>query len=125
VSSPRAHVVDDSRALRSQLRRWLEALGYEVLTWGDPLDALEALQADPAVRLCLVDLHMPDLDGITYTSVARRLRPNGDLTVILVTGDGRQEAQDAARHAGAAAHLCKPFSRDTLGATLRALGLPG
>jgi len=55
-------VVDDQLALRDNVRQALEEAGYQVLSAGDGLEALSALQAQP-VDLIVADIAMPRVNG--------------------------------------------------------------
>ena len=73
-------VVDDDESLRSAVRRELRLEGYDVELAGDGEEGL-ALLAGLSANLVVLDVLMPDLDGIT---VCRRLRDAGDRTPILM-----------------------------------------
>ena len=115
-----AHLViaEDDRAVRESLTRALELEGYEVEAVGDGAAALEVASRDD-VDLLLLDLGMPNVDGLT---VCRRLRAAGNRLPILVL-TARTEVSDrvSGLDAGADDYIPKPFSLDELLARLRAL----
>src|SRR4051794_13429374 len=79
-------VVDDEPNVRLMFRTTLEAAGYAVAESGDGEEALAALRATP-VNLILLDLLMPQLDGM---GTLRRLRETGNnVPVVIVTAHGR------------------------------------
>ena len=74
----KALVVDDSRTIRTILRRLLVELGYEVCEAADGKQALAVIDAEgTAVSLVLTDWNMPEMDGL---ALLKRLRQNPDLS---------------------------------------------
>lgn len=110
-----ALVVEDNPDNREIAVLILEHLGYEVMTAETGREALSRCSSqDPRYRLILMDIQMPELDGIEAT---RRLRedPHMDATIILavtarVSGHERQRA----REAGCDGYLTKPYKRADL-----------
>lgn len=111
-------IAEDDRAVRESVTRALELEGYEVEAVSDGSAALEAAGRE-GVDLLILDLGMPNVDGLT---VCRRLRSSGVKFPILVL-TARTEVADrvSGLDAGADDYLAKPFSLDELLARLRAL----
>ena len=65
-------VVDDERAVRESLRRALELEGYEVELAGDGREALDRLEADPQPDALVLDVLMPEVDGLEVCAELRR-----------------------------------------------------
>jgi two-component system sensor histidine kinase ChiS len=79
--------VDDYESNRDLLSRWLKQEGYSVHAAQDGQTALEQIKREK-FDLVLLDIMMPDLDGLELLSLIRRTHPITELPVILVTGLG-------------------------------------
>ncbi|MDE0065613.1 MAG: response regulator transcription factor [Acidimicrobiaceae bacterium] len=110
-------LADDDRRIRESLQRALALEGYEVLTAPNGAKALE-LHAQRRPDLLLLDVSMPDVDGL---SVCRSVRAANDDTPILML-TARHETTDRVKglDAGADDYLVKPFALEELLARLRA-----
>ena len=71
--TPRILVVDDERQIHASLRLRL-AKQYELVCCFDALTALRTLAAE-RFDLCLVDIHMPEMDGLAFIEAAQRSDP--------------------------------------------------
>jgi CheY-like chemotaxis protein len=57
-------VVDDAAMVRAQVRGALKTTRYEVLEASDGLEALAALREHPDIKLVVLDVHMPNMNGL-------------------------------------------------------------
>jgi DNA-binding NtrC family response regulator len=109
----RAHtilVVDDEKTIADGLRLTLESEGYGVRTAGSVREALSALvQGDP--HAAIVDLMLPDGDGLQLTRELKRRDPALEVLVITAYGSVRK-AMEATKGAGAFHVVEKPFDPD-------------
>ena len=113
-------VVDDEDGVRNVAGRMLEALGFQVLEACDGQEALEIFDKQPdKIRLMLLDLTMPRLDGPQTLEQLRVRRL--DLPVVLMTGYHEQEVSQRFATVGFAAFLQKPFKQDHLRDKIRAI----
>lgn len=120
---PEILVVDDDEDIRLALRARLRASGYRTLWAEDGGQALEvARRARPG--LVLLDLGLPDEDGVSVLQRLRALRD--DLPVVVLTARDEDRGAEACARAGAATYLQKPVeTRELLGAIRSALAQNG
>ena len=114
---PRVLVVEDDEDIALALQRSLRMEGYEVRIAADgeaALDFAGAFHPD----LVVLDLGLPKIDGI---EVARRLRADGDVPILMLTARDALDARVEGLDSGADDYLVKPFERQELLARLRAL----
>ena len=98
-------VTDDEEALRHLLRLLFEREGHEVVVAADGLEALEALERRPEIRIVFTDIRMPRLDG---TALLERLQGRG-LFVVMMSAFGTTETAVEALSKGAWDYVAKPF----------------
>lgn len=121
-------VVDDANLVRLYYRDALERAGFEVDEAMNGLEGLEKLLASPA-DLLVVDVNMPQMDGLTFLAALRAKDLPLAATPVLVTSS-ESGAQDkaAARAAGANFYLVKPITQEALvehAALLCGVGMEG
>ena len=114
--SLRLLIVDDSRAMRSMIRRVISLSGLDVsecLEAGDGVEALEMV-AREWVDVILADINMPRMNG---EELVRRLSEMGITTsvpVIVVSTDGTSLRRARLMKLGAKGYLVKPFAPEML-----------
>jgi PAS domain S-box-containing protein len=109
-AAPRVLVVDDDEASREALTLHLEMIGFEVRAAVDGARAVAAFeQWKPDV--VLMDLWMPEMDGLTATRRLKSLPGGSDTPVLVVTASVLIESERDARAAGAAGFVRKPFKK--------------
>ena len=115
--APRVLVVEDDEDIAQALQRSLRMEGYEVRSAADGEAALEEGRSF-APDLVILDLGLPKLDGL---EVARSLRADDDIPILILTARDALEARVEGLDSGADDYLVKPFERQELLARLRAL----
>jgi DNA-binding response OmpR family regulator len=114
---PRVLVVEDDEEIAQVLQRSLRLEGYEVRLAGDGEAALDVASSF-VPDLVVLDLGLPKLDGM---EVARRLRADDDVPILMLTARDAVESRVEGLDSGADDYLVKPFERQELLARLRAL----
>jgi two-component system chemotaxis response regulator CheY len=95
-------------------RATLEAAGFRVEEAMNGLEALEKLLTTP-VDLLIVDVNMPQMDGLTFLRVLRRQEmPTAGIPALVTSSESGPQDIEAARTAGANYYLVKPLSQETL-----------
>jgi two-component system, NtrC family, response regulator AtoC len=110
VSRPTVLVVDDEASIADGLRLTLEAEGYSIRIAGSVRTALTVL-AQSEVQAAIVDLMLPDGDGLALTKELKARDPAMEVIVITAYGSVRK-AMEATKGAGAFYVLEKPFDPD-------------
>jgi len=110
-------VVEDDPALARHYAAVLEEAGYRVEIAETGREALRLMDADPPPRGMLLDVRLPDIDGLeVLAQVRQRAMP---LAVVVATAHGSVNMAVNAMRAGADDFLVKPFDQDRLLFTLR------
>ena len=110
-------IVEDDAGTVELVGRYLRRDGHEVLTAADGLEGLRiAREAQPA--LVILDLMLPKLDGI---EVARTLRQESDVPIIMLTARVEEEDRLSGLEVGADDYVTKPFSPRELAARVNAV----
>lgn len=110
-----AVVIDDDDRVCRQLAGWLSSARYDVVTFTDPAEGLNHLLAAPS-DLALVDLRLPDRDGVDVIASLRAGAPQTRIVAMSAFPDPHQVAEAFA--AGARELIEKPLSEPRLLATL-------
>jgi CheY-like chemotaxis protein len=114
---PRILVMDDEAVLRMFVEEILASAGYEVVLAADGLEGLRQYQSTP-VDLALIDLFMPNREGIETIKALKQLSP--DFPIIAMSGDTMAlTLLSIAQRLGAAGVLQKPFSPEELLASVK------
>jgi two-component system chemotaxis response regulator CheY len=117
-------VVDDSRAMRSMLRRILIENGFEVVAEAENgREALAALERVGVLDLDLLDWNMPVMNGYELLCELRKNPKFTDMRVMLVTTETEASQILRALDAGADEYLIKPFAKEALREKLNVMGL--
>ncbi len=107
-------VIDDASLVRLYVRATLEPAGFRV---EEALNGLEALEKLPGLGadLLIVDINMPQMDGLSFLRTLRQADPAIAAVPALVTSSESREVDMAgARDAGANYYLVKPIDQETL-----------
>lgn len=114
---PRILVVEDDLDIQILLRVLLTRQGYEVSSADSGITALAAL-AESLPDLILLDMAMPDMDGLTFLQHRGRILEYRDIPVIVVSARDRNTDVMAALEMGADHYVTKPFDNVKLLASI-------
>ena len=118
----RCLIVDDSSVIRKVARRILERLEFENAEAEDGEQALQ-LCRDRMPDAVLLDWNMPRMDGYEFLRLLRRLPDGKRPKVVFCTLENDLAQIARARHAGADAHMMKPFDQEIVEAKFHQLAL--
>ena len=110
-------VVDDDPKIVALVKAYLERERYRVITAGDGRAALRAIE-EHAPRLVVLDLMLPEVDGL---AVIRRTRALGDVPILVLSARGSTGDRIQGLTEGADDYLPKPFSPAELVARVRTI----
>jgi DNA-binding NtrC family response regulator len=99
-------IVDDEEQILSALGTFFGLRGYEVVTSGDPDDALERIRMEN-FHVALLDINMPKVNGIELLKLIKEARPT--VQVIMMTAYTTIEKAIECVECGASDYLLKPF----------------
>jgi two-component system response regulator RegX3 len=114
----RVLVVEDDVDIAAPLVRGLEREGFEVTHHATAASALAASGGPDGPDVVLLDLGLPDLDGV---EVCRRMRSSSDVPIIVVTARGDEVDRVVGLELGADDYVVKPFGFRELVARIRAV----
>ena len=119
----RVLVAEDNPTNQIVTRAHLERLGHRADMVGNGLEALAAVKSLP-YDVVLMDVMMPDMDGVQATRLIRALpAPTGNIVIIGLTAHASGEDHAAFRAAGMNSVISKPMTRKILGAALEGIVL--
>jgi DNA-binding NtrC family response regulator len=87
----RVLVVDDDPGVRELFERALQLAGFDVVVAAGGEEGLQILRDDPDICLVLLDLRMPNVDGLKFREIQRRDPRLAVISTIIMTGSGLSE----------------------------------
>lgn len=112
MQGKRILIVDDEASLRTTLFRALDRKGYQVITSSTYKEAESVSQTDKALDLAILDLRLPDGDGLALMSRLRAVHAN--IEVIILTGHASIESAVEATRKGAFHFVTKPCNLEEI-----------
>lgn len=113
---PKILVVDDAAFMRMRCKKLLSQSGFDVIEAATGAQAVEVYKEDRP-DVVLLDITMPDMDGLTALKELKKLDPN--VKIAMVSAMGQQSVVMEALKSGAQDFLVKPFDPDRVLATVR------
>ena len=118
MSTTRVLVTDDSLVARTACSNQLKEAGYEVLFAQNGREAVETMSKE-VVDLVLMDVVMPEMNGVEATRKIKELDSAKDTPIIMVTSMGDMQTLQSAFEAGAVDYVTKPIEPIELMARIR------
>jgi two-component system chemotaxis response regulator CheY len=116
-------IVDDNRVVRRVIRQMLETFGFAVEEAEDGVQCLDHCREHGIPDGILLDINMPEMDGITCLQTMRADPAFRDCVIVMCTTQVEMNHIVTALSAGANEYVMKPFTEDILREKLRTVGL--
>jgi CheY-like chemotaxis protein len=116
VHSLRALVVEDDQVIQTIIKANLQSVGIPAVVANNGVEAIESLKID-SFDFILMDIRMPDQDGLDATRWIRELEVTDEkrsIPIFALTTFNSKEHTDEIKKAGMDEHLTKPFQLDKL-----------
>ena len=110
----RALLVDDDMRNIFALATVLDEEGMQVVSANNGREAIEIVKRDPNIDIVLMDIMMPEMDGITTIKEIRKLERGTDLPIIAVTAKAMKGDREKCIEAGASDYIAKPVDSEAL-----------
>jgi CheY-like chemotaxis protein len=111
-------VVDDFDDTRLLLRTWLERKGFQVIEAENGNEAVSQAETN-LPNLIIMDLEMPELDGLAATRKIRAVKELEKVPVVAVSAYGAEQFRDDALAAGCDEYVSTPFEPEALEKLIR------
>ena len=105
-------VVDDSKLMHKMYEVMLRQ--YPLVYASDGRQALDRLRDHADIDLVLLDINMPNMNGLEFLAEMRSDPSRSDLPVIIISTEGREEDTARGLEAGATAYIKKPFHSEEI-----------
>jgi two-component system chemotaxis response regulator CheY len=105
-------IADDSKLMHKMYEVMLRQ--YPLVFALDGRQALDRLQEHPDIDLVLLDINMPNMNGLEFLAQIRPDEKHKDLRVIIISTEGRDEDTQRGMEAGASAYIKKPFHSEDI-----------
>ncbi|HOB85310.1 MAG TPA: response regulator transcription factor [Bacteroidales bacterium] len=111
MKSTKILLAEDDSNLGNLLKNYLKVKKYDTMLFVNGIQALEAFIKE-SFDLCILDIMMPEMDGITLAREMRRIKP--DIPLIFLTAKSQKEDVLEGFRSGADDYITKPFSMEEL-----------
>lgn len=115
-------IVDDSRVIRTAVRRMVESLGFATSEAADGRQALDCCNSEMP-DVVLLDWNMPVMNGLEFLKALRKLPHGDEPKVVFCTTENDIPHMEQAIEAGANEYIMKPFDRDIIEAKFNLVGV--
>ncbi len=111
--SKRILIIEDELDLAMTISERLKAAGFETRTANDGIAGIEALKKEK-FQLIILDIMMPNMDGLSFAAILRSRDDAKDVPVIVMTAKDDDETKATCGNLGVAAFLEKPYDPEKL-----------
>lgn len=111
-------VVDDSQTMRQMVVFTLHNAQFETTEACDGAEAYEWAKKNPPANLVLLDVNMPNMNGIELIKKLRELASYRFIPILMLTTESSEEKKMEGKNAGATGWIVKPFNPEKLIATI-------
>ena len=115
-------LVEDNKLNQVVVKFSLKRFGYEIVTANNGIEAVEEFKKTD-FDFILMDVMMPEMDGLEATKIIRDLDDGKDIPIIALTADVITATENKCRVCGMSAHMVKPFEVEKLFTILESLNL--
>lgn len=103
-------LLDDDEFLCDMYAQKFQEVGHSLQAFTSGEDALETLENDPEITVVLLDMIMPNMDGLTFLKKAQAQEKGKDRVYIVLSNQGEEKDRTAALEAGAKGYIVKAES---------------
>ncbi len=107
-------IVDDSVTMREMVSFALTKAGFEILQAGDGVEAVAKLKGGIKPNLMIIDIHMPNMDGISLIKAVRAMPSFKSVPLLVLTTEADEAKKKEGQEAGATGWIEKPFNPEQL-----------
>ena len=111
---PKVLIVDDSEAIRIQLRKDLESKGHNVIEAIDGIDGLAQLEKATDTELIICDVNMPKMDGLSMIAKVNQNPKFTSIKIFMLTTEGSVDMKARGKEIGVKAWITKPYVAEKL-----------
>jgi len=105
---PQILLVDDSQGVINEIVAFLESEGFSVCSAINGQLGFDMAMADPELKLMLVDVNMPEVDGLTMVEMLRDA--GNEIAVVMLTTENNPNMKKRAKRSGVKGWITKPFN---------------
>ncbi len=105
-------IVDDSKLIHKMFEVMLRK--FTLVHAQDGLEALQRLTESPEIDLILLDINMPNMNGLEFLNQVKQNAAFAEIPVIIVSTEGKEEDTIRGLKAGASAYIKKPFRSEEI-----------
>jgi two-component system, chemotaxis family, chemotaxis protein CheY len=117
----RVLIIDDSRANRMVLQKFMREFGLETVESENGLEAIWMLKQTPNIDVITVDYNMPRMTGVQFVRLVREKPQLDNIRILMITSEPQREVE--AFEAGVNGFLVKPFDKEIIRAKFTEMGV--